>query len=109
PVGARTLTMNSVTGYEVGDTVVVHRPSTQQWINDLGMNLLTNPWTPGSKDVDMERTITHIDGNVITLDAPLVAALDLKYTDATEGTNTVYEYNTSGRLNNVGIEFIGGI
>src|SRR5437667_87048 len=86
----------------VGDVVIVHRPSTQQWIDDLGMNLLTNPWTPGSKDVNMERTITHIDGNVITLDAPLVNALDKKYTDATEGQNTVYEYTVTGRLNNVG-------
>src|SRR5262249_3885447 len=109
PVGARTLTMDSVSGYAVGDTIVVHRPSTQQWIHDIGMDLLTNPWTPGSKDINMERTITHIDGNVITLDAPLVNSLDQKYTDATEGNNTVYEYNTTGRLNNVGVEFIGGV
>jgi hypothetical protein len=31
-----TLTMTSVTGYAVGDTVIVHRPSTQQWIHDMG-------------------------------------------------------------------------
>ena len=37
----------------------------------MGMNLLTNPWTPGSKDINMDRTITHIDGNVITIDAPI--------------------------------------
>jgi autotransporter-associated beta strand protein len=109
PVGAISFTVNDSSGFNVGDTVVIHRPSTQQWINDIGMNLLTNPWTPGSKDINMDRTITHIDGNVITIDAPITQALDLKYTDASQGTNTIYKYTAAGRLSNVGIENIGGI
>src|SRR5439155_14254520 len=60
PVGAISFTVANASGFAVGDTVIVHRPSTQQWINDMGMNLLTNPWTPGSKDINMDRTITHI-------------------------------------------------
>lgn len=109
PVGAISFTVANASGFAVGDTVMVHRPSTQQWINDLGMNLLDNPWAPGSKDIDMDRTITHIDGNVITIDAPITQALELKYTDAAEGPNTIYKYTASGRLSNVGIEYIGGI
>jgi len=109
PVGSISFTVDSTANLHVGDQVVVHRPSTQQWINDMGMNLLDFPWTPGSKDINMDRTITHIDGNVITLDSPVTQALELKYTDATEGSNTVSKISTSSRLNNVGIENIGGI
>src|SRR3954468_4176892 len=71
PVGSISFTVDSTANLHVGDQVVVHRPSTQQWINDMGMNLLDFPWTPGSKDINMDRTITHIDGNVITIDAPI--------------------------------------
>ncbi|HSV13210.1 MAG TPA: glycosyl hydrolase family 28-related protein, partial [Tepidisphaeraceae bacterium] len=46
PVGAISFTVNDASGFSVGDNVIVHRPSTQQWIDDLGMNLLTFPWTP---------------------------------------------------------------
>src|SRR6185295_7516721 len=109
PIGAISFTVDSTAGLAVGDTVVVHRPSTQQWINDMGMNLLDNPWTPGSKDINMDRTITRIDGNVITVDAPMTQALDLKYTDAAEGNNTIYKYTASSRLNNVGVEYLGGV
>ena len=45
--------------FAVGDTVIIHRPSTGNWIHDMGMDLLTNPWTPGSKDINMDRTITR--------------------------------------------------
>src|SRR5947207_909110 len=110
PVGAISFTVADASGFAVGDTVIVHRPSTANWIHDMGMDLL-NPgaWTPGSKDINMDRTITHIDGNVITIDAPITQALDLKYTDGTEGTNTIYKYSAAGRLSNVGIEDIGGV
>src|SRR5438876_400780 len=96
-VPAISFTVANASGFAVGDTVIVHRPSTQQWINDMGMNLLTNPWTPGSKDINMDRTITHIDGNVITIDAPITQALDLKYTDASQRTNTIHKYTDDRR------------
>ncbi len=72
------------------------------------MNLLTMPWTPGSKDIDMDRTITHIDGNVITVDGPITQALDVQYTDASQGNNTIYKYTATGRLANVGVENLAG-
>lgn len=104
PVGSISFTVDSVAGFNVGDTVIIHRPSTQQWINDMGMNLLDNPWTPGSKDINMDRTITHIDGNVITVDAPITQALDKIHA---YGGGTIYKYTAAGRLSNVGVEGIG--
>ncbi len=99
PVGATSFTVDSTANLHVGDTVIVHRPSTQAWINAIGMNLLANPWTPGSKDLDSDRVITAINGNTITIDAPLTNSLDAQY-----GGGTIYRYTWSGRISNVGLE-----
>ena len=99
PVGATSFTVDSTANLHVGDTVIVHRPSTQAWINAIGMNLLANPWTPGSKDLNSDRVITAINGNTITIDAPLTNSLDAQY-----GGGTIYKYTWSGRISNVGLE-----
>ncbi len=104
PAGAISFRLDSTEGLDVGDTIVVHRPSTQAWINAIGMNKLDNPWQPGSKDLVFDRLITRIEGDWITIDAPLTHSLDQKY-----GGGSVYEYAWPGRLENVGIEHIRGV
>jgi hypothetical protein len=104
PVGARSFQVESTEGLEVGDTIVVHRPSTQAWINAIGMNKLKNPWQPGTKDLIFDRVITRVEGNWITVDAPLTNSLDQKY-----GGATVYEYTWETRIENVGVEHIRGV
>lgn len=105
PVGARSFRVDSTSGLAVGDTVVIHRPSTAAWINALGMDKLANPWTAGSKELDYDRVITRIEGNWITVDAPLAHAVDTEH----YGGATIYKYTWSGRIRNVGIEQIRGI
>src|SRR5262249_34198296 len=63
-----------------------------------GMDRLTNPWQPNSKNIDWDRVITRIEGNQITLDAPLTNALEQRY-----GGGTIYKYTWPGRLENVGL------
>ena len=104
PVGARSFRLDSTEGLEVGDTIVVNRPSTQAWINAIGMNKLSNPWQPGTKDLNFDRVITRIEGDWITIDAPLTNSLDQKY-----GGGTVYEYAWPGRIENIGIEHLRGV
>ncbi|MCI0356928.1 MAG: DNRLRE domain-containing protein, partial [Planctomycetaceae bacterium] len=104
PVGARSFRLDSTDGLEVGDTIVVRRPSTQAWINKIGMNKLANPWQPGTKDLVFDRVITRIEGDWITIDAPLTNSLDQKY-----GGGTVVEYVWPGRIENIGIEHILGV
>ena len=99
PVGAKSFTVDSTANLHVGDTVIVNRPSTQAWITAIGMDQLTNPWTPGSKDLNSDRVITAINGNTITIDAPLTNSLDQQY-----GGGTIYRYTWSGRISNVGLE-----
>jgi len=100
PVGSSSFRVDSTSGWSVGDKVVVHLPSPQNWINDIGMGGL---WEAGAMDQTYERTITRIEGDRVFLDAPTVNAIDQQY-----GGATVYKYNFSGRINNVGIENIRG-
>lgn len=94
PVGGTKLTLNSATGFKAGDQIVVERPTTQAWINALGM---TNLWSP-NWSLRSERTITAVTGNQITLDVPLTTALEKQYTQA-----LVYHY-TFPRIDHVGLE-----
>jgi hypothetical protein len=98
PVGATTFHVDSTSGLAVGDTIIVSRPSTQAWIDSIGMQYLTNPWTPGSKNLDSDRVITAISGNQITIDAPLTNSISSQY-----GGGTIYEYAWPGRISQVGI------
>ena len=104
PVGASSFTVESTDGLSVGDTVIAHRPSTANWIHDINMDQLQNPWQPGSKNIDWDRIIIAIDGTQITLDAPLTNALHQQY-----GGGTIYRYAWPGRIENVGIENLRGI
>ncbi|GLF92850.1 hypothetical protein [Streptomyces yaizuensis] len=66
PVGATTLTLDSAADLSVGDEVVVERPTTQAWIDALGM---TGIWTP-DWSLKAERRITAVQGGRITFDVP---------------------------------------
>ncbi|MDR1279569.1 MAG: hypothetical protein LBK99_01950 [Opitutaceae bacterium] len=89
PWSAKTLALEHTDGLSVGDRVVVFRPGTPEWISRLGMDrmVLTNPerkfsrWTPAEYDFQIERFITVIDAEnrQVTLDAPLMIAIDTQY------------------------------
>ncbi len=103
PVGARSFELDGTEGLSVADTIIVHRPSTAEWIHDIGMDLLENSWQPGSKDLNFDRVITGIQGNRITVDAPLTNAFEQQY-----GGGDVYGYRWPGRIEKVGIEALKG-
>jgi len=121
PVGAHTFHVDDASGFKVGDSVIVHRPSTQEWIDLLGMDAcgavgtmydtadvngstcLENPWTPGSKDLRLDRIVTAVAGNAITVDAPIVDALEKLF-----GGGSIYKYGAPGRISQVGVENLRG-
>ena len=105
PVGARSFHVDSVAGLQVGDSVIVHRPSTAAWIHAIGMDGPTDPWKPGQEDMDSDRVITAIDPvhYLITIDAPLTDALEKQY-----GGGTIFKYSFSGRIDHVGVENLSG-
>jgi hypothetical protein len=102
PVGATSFRVDSTAGLSVNGTVRIERPSTANWIHDLGMD---NPpdnspaWVAGTMNIRYDRTITRIEGNRIFLDAPLANAFELQY-----GGGTIQSYTWADRIQNVGIE-----
>jgi hypothetical protein len=108
PVGARELTLEHVGGLRLGDRVAVHRPSTPSWISLLGMDAFTGwrpesrlNWLPGSRDLLWDRRVTAIDGNRISIDAPITSAID-----ASMGGGAVFRYGFDGRIDHVGVEHL---
>ena len=98
PIGAKQVTVASGHTFAVGDAVLVHRIPNDAWISLLGMDKLTliNPldltiknWTATSYDMYSQRKVTAVNGNLITLDAPIMDIIDpvyskgelLKYSD----------------------------
>lgn len=88
PIGKKEITVASGHAFAITDKVFVHRIPNDAWINLLGMNLLSaiDPlavnWTASAYDMNSERKIMNINGNVITLDAPIMDIIDPLYATA---------------------------
>jgi autotransporter-associated beta strand protein len=113
PAGARTFEVDSAAGYAVGHTVRIHRPSTADWIEAIDMDHLGPqsggasddvPWAPGSKDLYFDRVVTAVDGNWITVDAPIPQTFESRF-----GGGRIWRYTWSGRIQQVGVEGIYGV
>ena len=107
PVGARSFRVDTTSGFSVGDTVRVTRPSTANWISDLGMDMLpprsdggtVTQWQAGSFDLRYDRVITRIEGDRIFIDAPLTNSFELQY-----GGGQIKRYEWDDRIENIGVE-----
>ena len=103
PVGATSFRVASTAGLAVGQGLTVTWKSNQAWIDANGMNLLDNPWQPGARRQDSDRTITRIEGDRVFLDAPLTTAIEQIY-----GGGTIRPYTDSNRITHVGVENLIG-
>lgn len=104
PVGSFSLTVASAAGFSKGNKIIVLRPGTEQWIKDLKMDQIegregTKQWQAKEYDLQYERIITKVEGNMIFLDNPIVMAMETKY-----GGGEIYKYSFEGRISQVGIE-----
>jgi hypothetical protein len=109
PIGAKQVTVASGHTFAVGDAVLVHRIPNDAWISLLGMDKLTavipqDPttvdWVASAYDVYSQRKVMAVNGNVITLDAPIMDIIDPTYS-----TGELMKY-TSNRIQKCGIENI---
>jgi hypothetical protein len=108
PWSAKTFALASTAGLRVGDRVVLRRVANDAWIRELGMDRIKNrpgapagetkQWTAEGFTMDFERTVTAIEGLRVTLDAPVMNALDAKF-----GGGAIYRY-TFPRLAQCGVE-----
>ena len=71
--------VESSTDLKPGDTILIHRPSTAEWIRKLGMNETGGGiglgWHAGTRDILWDCKITAIQGDQITIDSPITTAL----------------------------------
>ncbi len=103
-VGARTFTVADASSLNLGDEIIVYRPSTEAWISDLGMDKIPAPatqWAPGGFDLQWQRQITKIEGNTITIESPITTAIDAQY-----GGGSVFKFKWDGRVSNCAVENI---
>ena len=104
PVNANKISVQFSNNFKEGDPVIIHRPSTLKWIQTLhtetfGGGISALGWKPGERDLYFDRKIISINGDIITLDAPLTTALDTAY-----GSSTIASCSWPGRIQNIGIE-----
>lgn len=97
PTGAKSFRLASVSGLSIGSTIVVVRKPNQAWIDTLQMGQYG--WTASGYLMRYERTITNISSDTITIDAPIVDAIQTLY-----GGGYVYLGDAVGRIENCGVE-----
>ena len=110
PSGSSSFTLKNASGFEMGDTIRITRPITDDWITFMGMDQLVRggkkqTWISG--DIITERIIRKIEKNngavsSITVDVPLNDSYDTKYIGS-PGVS-VQKINLTGELSQIGIE-----
>lgn len=106
PIGAKKITVESGHSFSVGDWVFVSREPNKSWISLLGADMLSKlainklDWSANKFKIDYERQVLKVDGDVITLDAPVMDIIDPVYA---KGFVTKI---TSSRVQHCGIERI---
>lgn len=104
PVNSTKIRVSDPKSFKTGEQVIIHRPCTQAWIKTIGTEhfgggITTLGWKQGERDIFWDRKIAAIDGNTLTIDAPITTALDSAY-----GGGTIATYQWPGRISQVGIE-----
>lgn len=104
PVNALTFEVEQGTGLQAGDRVMIYRPCTKEWIASLGCDIFGGGlsalgWKEGDVDLYWDRTITAVEGNKVTINAPLSMALDKDY-----GQCSLMPYVWPGRVSDAGVE-----
>ena len=104
PLGATVLSVKNGAAFKKGDHILINTPITKNWIDLLSMNDFggESSWIGWKKEefvIRADREITAIEGNKITIDAPLTNALDEALSKS-----TVVNYNWAGRINTIGVE-----
>ena len=97
PVGARSFGVTSVEGYRPGAVVGVVRTPNDAWIEALGMGRWG--WTAEAFEVAHLRRVVAVEGQRVTVDIPLVDALEERY-----GGGALFRADLGGRVEGVGVE-----
>jgi len=103
--GTEKLILENVGGLKPGDGIFIVRPSTKEWIAELGMDSFAGlfewrlNWRPKSRDVKWDREITKIEEHTVYFDGPITTEFDSRFAQS-----YVTAYDWPGRIENVGVE-----
>lgn len=95
--GKKGFSIESGSGITVGDKIGIYKTPNTYWITDL--NVAQFNWTPSGFVMDYERTVTHVIGDSILLDGPVVDPMQTKY-----GGGSVYKLSANQRISNSAVE-----
>lgn len=106
PLGTQKIQLKNASKLKVSDEIIISKPLTDNWIkalkmDDFGAETAWVGWKKNDWDISWNRVVTKVNGNEVTLNAPLSMALDDVY-----GTSKVTSYTWSGRIEQIGIENI---
>ncbi len=109
PSGTTTFTVADASGFTGGDTISIRRPITPAWVHFMQMDNLVRDgrpqtWLSSGRNDSMERTITAMVGNKITVDIPLSDSFDAKYLNSPG--STVTKVRLPMRITQVGVEHL---
>ncbi|MFV8466066.1 DUF6298 domain-containing protein [Flavobacterium sp. LB1P62] len=106
PLGTQKIQLKNASKLKVSDEISISKSVTDNWIKELNMQDFGGEtswigWKKGDWDMTWNRVVTKINGNEITLNAPLTMSLDDVY-----GTSKVTIFSWPGRIEQIGIENI---
>ena len=107
PTGSMKVTVEDASKFKPGDLVDVQKTPNQAWIDTLGMGSITSkrgdrkgkPWQPHQYKCVQFRHIVAVNGNTLTLNAPLTQTLAKRH-----GGGVVILGNDKTREFNCGVE-----
>jgi hypothetical protein len=84
PIGSHHVTVADARVFKVGQRVIVERASTASWIRDLKMDQIQlnkggKQWSPKEYVLRWQSRIQAINGDVLTLDTPVICSLERQY------------------------------
>lgn len=107
PAGTYTITVADSKAFTPGDRVAIKKPVTDAWVHFMVMDNMKRDgkpqtWIAKSRSLVMQRTITAIKGNQLTIDIPLADALDNRF--FTTSSLTVSKLRPAPAVTDVGVE-----
>lgn len=107
PAGTHTVTVADSKAFAPGDLITIRKPVTDAWVHFMVMDNLKRDgkpqtWIAKSRSFVMQRTITAINGNQVTIDIPLADALDNSF--ANPPGITISKMRPSSVVTQVGVE-----
>ena len=103
-VGACSFNVKSAKAFSPGDKVLIKRIGNEAWITEIGQDSAAvgrNMWR--AFDITYDRIVTAVNGNTITVDAPVFCAIETRW-----GGGDITKY-VEERIEQVGIENLRAI